>query len=71
MLFDNMVEGVRPIGEEERARLLREVYYSVQKYPYLPPGRWGENLVYFVTDDDFLYVFDTRKKTFVLKHRIQ
>jgi outer membrane protein assembly factor BamB len=70
MLFDNMVEGVKPIGEDERARLLRETYFSVQRYPYLPPGSIGDD-VYFVTDDDFLYVYDVRDKFFRFKYRIE
>ncbi len=70
MLFDNMVEGLHPLTEEDRQRLLEEVYFTVERYPYLPPEHAGEHLVYFVTENAYLYVYDTRRDIFVLRYSL-
>jgi len=70
MLFDNMVEGEWPIPDQERVRLLNERYFSVSDYPYLPPDSIGGRFAYFITDENFLYVYDLRNDFFVLKFRL-
>lgn len=70
MLFDNMVEGLYPLTENDKQKLLQTVYFSVEHYPYLPPEHAGESLVYFVTDEASLYIFDTEIERFVLKYDI-
>ena len=70
MLFANMVEGERPIPDQERVRLLNERYFSVSDYPYLPPDSIGDRFAYFITDNNYLYVYDLHNDFFVLKYRL-
>ena len=70
MLFDNMVEGNALITEEERNRILNEVYFSVSDYPILPPLFIDENYVYFVAEDSYLYIYDLNKNFFIVKYRM-
>jgi outer membrane protein assembly factor BamB len=70
MLFDNMVEGVHPLSEEERVRLLSDRYFSVSSYPYLPPAFWGSRFAYFIADDRHLYVYDIWEDFFILKYAL-
>ncbi|MFW6181200.1 MAG: PQQ-binding-like beta-propeller repeat protein [Spirochaetota bacterium] len=70
MLFDNMVEGLRPLTEQDRQRLLEEVYFTVEAFPSLPPEHAGEHLVYFVAENAYLYVYDARKNMFVLRYSL-
>lgn len=70
MLFDNMVEGLHPLTEQDRQKLLEEVYFTVERYPFLPPEHAGEHLVYFITESAYLYVYDARKDMFVLRYSL-
>ena len=70
MLFDNMVEGERPIPDQERVRLLNEQYFSVSDFPYLPPDIVDERYAYFITDENILYVYDLQQDFFVLKYHL-
>jgi len=70
MLFDNMVEGINPLSDKYRIRLLSDVYFSVDAFPYLPPARADGNLVYFVTGNSFLYIYDLLKDFFTLKYKM-
>jgi len=70
MLFDNMVEGERPIPDQERVRLLNEQYFSVSGFPYLPPDIVDERYAYFITDENILYVYDLQQDFFVLKYHL-
>jgi hypothetical protein len=70
MLFDNMVEGERPIPDQERVRLLNEQYFSVSDFPYLPPDIVNERFAYFITDENILYVYDLQQDFFVLKYHL-
>jgi hypothetical protein len=70
MLFDNMVEGERPIPDQERVRLLNEQYFSVSDFPYLPPDIVDERFAYFITDENILYVYDLQQDFFVLKYHL-
>jgi outer membrane protein assembly factor BamB len=70
MLFDNMVEGVLPISDEERVRLLSERYFTVSSYPYLPPAFARDRFVYFITDSGYLYVYDLIEDFFRLKYQL-
>jgi len=69
MLFDNMVEGIKPLSEEDRIRLISDTYYTVSNYPRLPPAHIN-GYVYFVTDNSYLYLYDLEKDFFVLKYRM-
>lgn len=70
MLFDKMVEGEKPLSEGERYRILSEAYFSVSDYPLLPASKLGKDLVYFVADDYFLYVYDLSKDFFLLRYKM-
>ncbi len=70
MLFDNMVEGKNPLSNEDRIGLLSDEFFSVDAFPYLPPARAGKNLVYFVTGNAYLYVYDLLKDFFILKYKM-
>ena len=70
MLFENMLEGDALFTEEERARILNEIYFSVSNYPMLPPLLVYENYVYFVAEDSYLYVYDLKKDFFVIKYKM-
>jgi outer membrane protein assembly factor BamB len=70
MLFDNMVEGERPILDQERVRLLNERYFSVSEFPYLPPDIIDGRYAYFITDENVLYIYDLHKDFFVLKFNL-
>jgi outer membrane protein assembly factor BamB len=70
MLFDNMVEGQRPISDQERVRLLNERYFSVSEYPYLPPDIIDERYAYFITDENVLYIYDLQNDFFALKFQL-
>ncbi len=67
MLFENMVEGKYFIDEKERERLLKEKYFVLNSFPTLPIMRKGK-YVYFIGEDDNLYVYDLEKDFFVLKY---
>ncbi len=70
MLFNNMVEGKNPLSDKDRIRLLSDVFFTVDAFPYLPPGRVGKNLVYFITGNAYLYVYDLLKDFFILKYKM-
>jgi len=70
MLFDNMVEGKNPLSDKDRIRLLSDVYFTVDAFPYLPPGKAGKNLVYFITGNAYLCVYDLLKDFFILKYKM-
>jgi outer membrane protein assembly factor BamB len=70
MLFDSMVEGEQPYSEADRMRLLSEVYFTVNSYPYLPPESVGNRFVYFITENGTLYVYDLERDFFRLKFTI-
>jgi outer membrane protein assembly factor BamB len=70
MLFDNMVEGKNPLTDEERIRLLREKYFTVNSYPYLPPVHIDSHYVYFVTETSYLFVYDLTLDFYILKFRM-
>jgi outer membrane protein assembly factor BamB len=70
MLFDNMVEGERPISEQERARLLTERYFMVSDFPYLPPARINGRYTYFLSDNNYLYIYDLDNDFYILKFRL-
>jgi len=70
MLFNNMVEGIHPLSDEERIRLLSDVYFTVNSYPHLPPGQAAGHFVYFITDSLYLYVYELGKNFFILKYKM-
>jgi outer membrane protein assembly factor BamB len=70
MLFDNMVEGERLLSDNDKLRYLTEVYFTVSSYPVLPPRENGSNLIYFVTDNSFFYVYDVNKDFYLLKYKL-
>jgi hypothetical protein len=70
MLFDNMVEGERLLSDNDKLRYLTEVYFTVSSYPVLPPRNNGSNLIYFVTDNSYFYVYDTEKDFYLLKYKL-
>ncbi len=69
MLFESMVEGKHFIGEKERERLLKERYFVLNSFPILPIIR-EENYIYFIGEDDNLYVYDLQKDFFILKYSL-
>ncbi len=70
MLFDNMVEGERLLSDNEKMRYLTEIYFTVSNYPVLPPRKNGNNLMYFVADNSFFYVYDVEKDFYLLKYKL-
>ena len=70
MLFENMVEGERLLSDNDKLRYLTEVYFAVSSYPVLPPRKNGSNLIYFVTDNSFFYVYDVEKDFYLLKYKL-
>jgi outer membrane protein assembly factor BamB len=70
MLFENMIEGITPLSDEQRIEILRDVYFTVSEYPVLPPLFAKESLIYFITEDSHLYVYDMKKDFFVLKYKM-
>jgi outer membrane protein assembly factor BamB len=71
MLFENMIEGETPLSDEQRTEILRDIYFTVNEYPVLPPLYTEQNLIYFITEDSHLYVYDMEQDFFVLKYRIE
>ena len=71
MLFENMIEGETPLSDEQRMEMLRDIYFTVNEYPVLPPLFTNENLIYFITEDSHLYVYDLMQDFFILKYRIE
>ena len=70
MLFENMIEGKVRLNEEERARLLAEKYFTVNSYPLLPPLSIGVDLIYFVADNSYLYIYNLKEDFFLLKYKL-
>jgi outer membrane protein assembly factor BamB len=70
MLFENMIEGKVRLNDEDRSRLLSEVYFTISSYPLLPPQTAGEEIVYFVADDSFFYVYNLEKDFFIVKYKL-
>jgi len=70
MLFDNMVEGEYPLSDEERIKILSDVYFTVSNYPILPPVEFDNEFVYFVTEDLYLYIYDLKKDFFIVKFKM-
>ena len=70
MLFENMIEGKHRLSDEDRIYLLSEKYFTVSNYPLLPPVLGESALVYFVTDDEYLYVYDLKDDFFIIKYKL-
>ncbi len=70
MLFDSMVEGEHPLSDEERIKILSDVYFTVSNYPILPPVEFDNEYVYFVTEDLYLYIYDLKKDFFIVKFKM-
>ncbi len=70
MLFENMIEGEHPLSAEDRIRFLSEIYFTVSNYPLLPPVKTERNLIYFVTDNSYFYVYDPGQDFFILKYKL-
>jgi len=70
MLFRNMVEGVKPLSEKERAEILSEIYFTVSNYPLLPPEIVDNGIAYFIADDTNFYVYDINRDFFILKYKM-
>jgi len=70
MMFENMVEGERLLSDNDKLRYLTEVYFTVSSYPVLPPHKNDSNLIYFVTDNSFFYLYDVEKDFYLLKYKL-
>jgi outer membrane protein assembly factor BamB len=70
MLFENMIEGETPLSDEQKTEILRRVYFAVNEYPVLPPESTNTGLIYFITEDSNLYVYDLNNDFFILKYKM-
>ncbi|MGQ9616140.1 MAG: outer membrane protein assembly factor BamB family protein [Spirochaetota bacterium] len=67
-LFERMVEGKYPLTDDEKSKLLAERFFTVSEYPHLPPARFDDRYIYFITDGSYLYVYDLERNAFILKY---
>ena len=70
MLFENLIEGEAVLTDEDRNRLLANTYFTVSSYPLMPPVAGERDLVYFVTEESYFYIYDLVNDFFLVKYKI-